>query len=151
MTDTINNAFPSSGSSEDDVTCCGASCETILGSDLLTKVAVYWPAGAVDRDGERAVGTPQEVACHWEDNYIEAVDVQGKTFISVATVFLAEQVKVGGWLWLGTTKVCDPAGTALAEADTLGLTADPPQNQMIRSLMRNPDIDNIETLWRAQL
>ena len=159
MTDTFCNTFPCDES--DSSPCCASSCETILDNELLTKIAIYWPSGAIDEDGERGIGTPVEMQCHWEDTYQEFVDSQGKTFVSTATVYLKARVKVDGWLWLSSAKICDDAGTGLQDAIDEGLiienvdptpdTQNPPQNQMIRVVMMVPDIDNVETLWRVQL
>lgn len=119
---------------------------TILDDDLLSKIAVYWPPGDIDEDGERAVGTPEEMQCHWEDEHRETIDENGKEFISQATVYLKQAVDVGGWLWLSSKTVDDAAGSALAEAP-----ATPNHNLIIRSCNKMPDMDNDETLYRAHL
>lgn len=115
---------------------------TILNDELLTRIAVYWPPGALDEDGEQAVGTPVERACHWDSRREEMIDDQGKVFHSKATVYMKQSVVAGGWLWLSSATIADDAGTALAEAP-----ASPPDKQKIMAVDRKTDMDNLESLY----
>ena len=118
----------------------------ILDQNLLTKIAIYWPLGTLNEDGERGYGVPEERDCHWESKKQEITDAAGKVFVSDATVFMNGLVMVGGHLWLSSATVLDPPGTGLAEAPEI-----PPNHPIIRQVGINPDIDNYETLYKAFL
>lgn len=117
---------------------------SLVDDELLTKMAVYWPPSDFDEDGERSIGTAVERQCHWEDKHEEAIDAEGKTFITSGQVFLKEEVTTGGWLWLSTAKVSDASGTALAAKPST-----PPNKQIIRAVQYMPDIDDGEVLYKA--
>lgn len=118
----------------------------ILNDCLLTKIAIYYPPGEVNEDGERAQGTPVERKCHWEQTNDESIDVNGKTFMSEATIYMKDLVKVSGWLWLSSATVKDPPGTGLSQAP-----ASAPNNQIIKNVEIIRDIDNTESMKRARI
>jgi hypothetical protein len=113
---------------------------------LLKQRAVYWPPGTYDKYGERAYGTPQEVVVRWNPTFEEAVDAQGKTFISSTTVYANQDLKINGYLWLSSKTIKDPEGSGLLEAP-----ATPPTNQLIRSSVEISDVDLQETIYEARI
>ena len=119
---------------------------TLLDHELLNNIAVYWSPGLIREDGEREIGVPVEMPCHWESVSRKNIEVEGKLVVVSALIFLSSEIKVGGWLWLSNVTVFEPSGTALLRAPTI-----PPKKQKILQVDRIPDIDNDEAVWRATI
>jgi hypothetical protein len=68
----------------------------------LNQVAVYWAPGTSDGYGDRTFTVGTEIACRWEDRQDEFVDPYGDKKISRAVVYVAQDLAVGGHLYLGT-------------------------------------------------
>ncbi len=65
--------------------------------------AVYWPPETTyDRFGNPDPREPVQIACRWEENNVEFVDLSGTTQMSKAQVYVDREVLMGGILMLGT-------------------------------------------------
>ena len=69
-----------------------------------TQTAVYWGDPTPDGSGGRTFGSayPVEISCRWEDRVEIMSDRQGNEIISLARVYVTEDVEEEGWLFLGT-------------------------------------------------
>ncbi len=70
---------------------------------MRKQTAVYWPFLSVDQFGKKAVGSPVEISCRWEDKSEEFLDSKGERQMSNAIVYVDRDMAVGGILMLGTT------------------------------------------------
>ena len=80
--------------------------------------AVYWGNPADDGYGGRTFDDPVEIACRWEGRSELFVDDKGREVRSLAIVFCAEEIDLGGKLFLGSLgdlssgEEADPQGVA---------------------------------------
>lgn len=100
------------------------------------QIATYW-AATPDGFGGNTFGEPTEIKCRWEDSVEETIDNNGNKIISRSKVFLASDVAVGGYLYLGSSEGADPT----LISDTFP----------IRRFDKTPDIRNASYLRRAIL
>lgn len=104
----------------------------------LNQQATYWEAQEPDGFGGKVTGPATPIKCRWEDkavNYTGRLDRQEE--VSRAVVFVDREMRVGDWLYLGSTAESDP--TALPEAF------------QVRKFDRVPDLRNLNTVLRAIL
>ena len=67
----------------------------------------YW-AATPDGFGGNTFSDPQVIKGRWEDSVEETVDSAGNKIISRAIVYLATDIEVGGYLFLGNSTANDP-------------------------------------------
>jgi len=69
---------------------------------ILKNTAVYWaPENEFDEYGAPIPQAPVEIACRWEEELKEVIDLNGTTRISKAQVYVDRDVEIGGILMLG--------------------------------------------------
>lgn len=68
------------------------------------QTAVYWGTPQIDGYGGFTYGTPVEIKCRWEEKAVIFDTQNGKAldFVSSAVVYTAEDLEIGGVLYLGT-------------------------------------------------
>lgn len=71
-------------------------------SSKLNQTAVYWANPINDGQGGRTFDDPVEVAVRWEQKQELFADASGQTVRSMAVVYLAQDVVLDGFLYLGT-------------------------------------------------
>ena len=76
---------------------------------MRKQTAVYWPLASSDSGGDDfddygqpVVTDPIEISCRWEDVAEEFIDAKGTRQVSKSTVYVDQDVDVGGILMLGT-------------------------------------------------
>ena len=72
------------------------------GTNPLNQTAVYWGTPAADGYGGYTFDEPAELTVRWEKVQKQFTDPQGEEKLSQAVVYLAQDVDVGGMLYLGT-------------------------------------------------
>lgn len=68
----------------------------------LRQTAVYWANPQSDGFGGRTFDDPIEVSVRWEDRQELFINASGQEETSKAVVHLAQDVDLGGYLYLGT-------------------------------------------------
>lgn len=80
---------------------------------LITKMckqkAVYWGSPTPDGYGGKTFASPVELSVRWQDVNNVAVTPEGEQFISRATVFVLQDVDLGGFLRLGEMDSDEPS------------------------------------------
>lgn len=71
-------------------------------SKKLNQTAVYWGNPVNDGQGGRTFDDPVEIAVRWEQKQELFIDAAGQEARSSAVVYLAQDVVLGGFLYLGT-------------------------------------------------
>jgi hypothetical protein len=69
---------------------------------LLRQTAVYWASPVSDGYGGHSYADPVEVPCRWEPSSKRFSTAQGEEFVASAVVWVAEDLEVGGLLFLGS-------------------------------------------------
>lgn len=108
----------------------------------LPHKAVYWAPVAAGTYGRPTHLAPVGVLCRWEDVTTESIQADNVDVASSATVYLASDVVVGGYLWKGSIDDVD------------GLPSDPKENQDVHEIINVdivPAIRGSKQLVRAQL
>lgn len=95
----------------------------------------YWGAPVASGYGGTAYAAPIELKARWEDRNDEISTPSGDQIITRSTVFVKQDVEVGGYLYLGSSVDADPLVVAGA--------------QMIRAFIKIPDIRSVEYERRA--
>lgn len=108
--------------------------------------AAYWaplvnPAGVDQYDayGARRYEAPVEIRCRWENTKMEALSATDEKKQVNATVYVDRDVKVGGFLRLGTL-------------DSVEFADDPRENDEvyeIRDFVKTPNLRNTEYLRKV--
>jgi hypothetical protein len=82
----------------------------------LKQTCTFW---ACDSDGYGGFvySAPVQIRCRWEERGELFRSVTGEELVSKAVVFVAEDVSIGGYLYLGDSDALDP--TTLAGADRI--------------------------------
>lgn len=101
----------------------------------MPQIATYWPPGANDGFGGRAVGEPVVMSCRWQDDAQLFRTPEGREAVSRAVVYTAAPVLLGGFLLLG-----------MHLSDVL-----PPGAEEIRQVGVSPSLDGAEALHKAWL
>ena len=74
---------------------------------MRKQTAVYWPPKEIGEDGQPVPGEAVELKVRWEDSAEEFITRAGTRRVSASIVYVpvvneeGEEVKEGGWLWLG--------------------------------------------------
>lgn len=71
-------------------------------SRKLNQTAVYWGNPVNDGQGGRTFDNPMEVSVRWEQKQELFTDANGQEVRSMAVVYLAQDVVLDGFLYLGT-------------------------------------------------
>ncbi len=67
----------------------------------LPQKCVYWAPIGADSFGRPTFASPVQKICRWEDKIAETIDADGNEVLSNATVYLSDDVLVGGALFNG--------------------------------------------------
>jgi len=70
-------------------------------TDKLKQTAVYWGNPQNDGAGGRTFDSPVEIDVRWEDRHELFIDGSGQEVRSNAVVFVAQDVVMGAYLYLG--------------------------------------------------
>jgi len=68
----------------------------------LRQTAVYWANPQNDGFGGKTFDDPIEISVRWEDRQELFIDANGQEKTSQAVVYLAQDIDLGGYLYLGT-------------------------------------------------
>jgi hypothetical protein len=68
---------------------------------MLKQRAVYWGSPVQDGYGKFTFATPTEIRVRWEKKQEMFIDPQGDEVMSMAIVYTASDVDIGGYLYLG--------------------------------------------------
>ena len=68
---------------------------------MRKQMCVYWPLPVNDGYGGYTWGEAEEMTCRWETVRQIMKDDKGEDFVSTATVYVGEDLTIGGYLWLG--------------------------------------------------
>lgn len=98
----------------------------------LNQTLTYWPPGAVDRYGKPQPGSPVQKPCRWEDRSDQIISKTGQEIVSKSRVFLAEDVDIDGYVYLGVSSASDPTTVSGA--------------QQIQAKSKHPDLRNLRQL-----
>ncbi len=82
--------------------------ELIPGS--FNQTATLWDFNALDRSGEPSFSSasPRTISVRWEDRTVLFINADGEEERSRAVIFLAEDVTINDWLYLGTSAEENP-------------------------------------------
>lgn len=75
----------------------------------------YWGAPVPDGEGGESFTAPITIKGRWEDRNDEFTTPTGETAVSRATVFLKQDVQIGGYLMLGISVAAVPTSEPRAE------------------------------------
>ena len=103
----------------------------------LRQTATYWASTGHDLFGKQAFATPVTLPVRWEDKVELIRDKTGEEIASKSRVFLATDIDIDGYLFLGTSVAADPTQVNGAEE--------------VRQLVSTPDLRNLKTLYVAYL
>lgn len=119
---------------------------TLILSELLNQVAVYWPIGELTQKGRRDYSsvTPIEIYCHWLNDTGGVTRTDGKSLLSTAKVMTNYAITEGGVLWLSSYTRNDPAGLALASKPS-----SVPTHQTVEQVQRIYSVSADEVLYEA--
>lgn len=98
----------------------------------LKQAAVYWGNPSSDGYGGRTFDDPVEINVRWSDRQEMFVDTQAREQVSRAVVYVATDLVIGGYLYLGTLADLSSA----EEGDPLSIST----AYEIRSISKTPDI-----------
>ena len=101
-------------------------------ANQLKQTAVYWGNPQNDGYGGRTFDDAIEIAVRWEDRQERFVDTQVREQVSRAVVYVATDLVIGGYLYLGTLTDLSSA----EEGDPLSVSS----AYEIRALSKSPDI-----------
>lgn len=99
------------------------------------QTATIWEVDGVDSAGDPQLSSasPRQIRCRWEDKNAIVYGGDGEEFYSVAQVFVSEDLKVGDFLFLGTSVESDPTSVVAAyEIKGWEKTPSPRGDQYIR-------------------
>ena len=77
-------------------------------SKMLRQKAVYWAPLGAGANGQATFAAPVELRVRWEDSKKLVKDPTGEEFTSDALVYVSEDVKAKGMLWLGALDSSTP-------------------------------------------
>ena len=73
-----------------------------LVASMLNQTAVYWGTPTPDGYGGSTYAVPREIACRWQDGNAVFIDQTGREATSKASLYVAEDLALGGHLRLCT-------------------------------------------------
>lgn len=77
----------------------------------------YWGAPVPDGEGGETFSAPVPLLGRWEDRNDEFNTATGETLISRSTVFVNQDLQIGGYLYRGTSVAASP--TSVLEAQEI--------------------------------
>lgn len=80
----------------------------MVGIRNLVQDITYWAPSTYGGTGEASFASPAVLKGRWEDRVENILNASGDEIISRSRVFLASQVAIGGYLYLGTSATADP-------------------------------------------
>jgi hypothetical protein len=81
-----------------------------------TQTMVYWGSPTSDGYGGNTYADAEELACIWEEKQKIILDSMGKELVSLAVVFVNQDLDIGGLLYLGSLDDLD--SNALPPSET---------------------------------
>lgn len=89
----------------------------------MNESATYWRPPIRDAFDVQTFSAPVEVAVRWEYKAVMFRDPNGQEAVSNAVVYTAQQVEIGGYLFLGVSAAADPRSVVgAAEIRQIGRT-----------------------------
>lgn len=73
-----------------------------LVTSMLNQTALYWGSPAPDGYGGSLYSAPRQIACRWQDGNASFIDQMGREVVSKASVYVGEDLAIGGHLRLGS-------------------------------------------------
>lgn len=110
----------------------------------LKQTAVYWANPQSDGFGGRTFDDPIEISVRWEDRQELFIDASGQEKTSQAVVYLAQDVNLGGYLYLGS--LSDLSSAEEGDPLTNGVAS-----YEIRGFRKVPDIRGERSLRKVWL
>ena len=87
---------------------------------MLKQVAIYWGTPVADGYGGSSYAAPREIPCRWQDGNAVFINQLGQEIVSKASVYVAEDLAIGGHLRLGLlADLSSGAETPGSGADTV--------------------------------
>lgn len=74
----------------------------------LHQTCTYWAQTGTDMEGKPSFSAKVELACRWEDRSELILSKRGQEIVSRSRVYLAAEVDINGYLYLGTTAETNP-------------------------------------------
>ncbi len=106
----------------------------------LNQQATYWAQTGTDMFGAPTFSAPATLICRWEDSSELFINKKGQEIASRSKVFLAQDIGLEGYLYLGVS----------AETNPRTLTGESRAHE-IMMVKRIPDLRSITTLYVAFL
>lgn len=101
------------------------------------QTATYWAPSTPNGFGGFTYATPVQIDVRWENKQEEVTKENGETIVSMATVFVDQDLDSHGYLYLGTSAEADPTTVAGAF--------------QIQTIIKIPDLRNLVSERRAIL
>lgn len=76
----------------------------------LRQTITYWAFNGVDNSGDPSFATPTTITGRWEDRALEVISSSGERVVSRSVVYLAQDVNLGDYMFLGTDTTASPVG-----------------------------------------
>ena len=99
---------------------------------LCNQTAVYWGNPKNDGAGYYTFDPPREIQCRWQDGHETVKDSKGREIVSVACIFVLEDLIEESYLWLGSLVDLD--------SDQYDHPHDLEGSYIIKKLMKSPSI-----------
>lgn len=77
-------------------------------TNRLKQTATLWEVSTVDGSGDITFTTPRQISCRWESIVDTFTDQNGAQRLSKAKVYVAEDLEIGDFLFLGTSAASNP-------------------------------------------
>lgn len=90
------------------------------------QTATYWEAtGTTDIYGKPTFKAPVQLKCRWEDKVQQFINKRGTEVVSKSKVYLADQIMLDGYMFLGTSTEVNPIKVkGASEIQQVGVTPD---------------------------
>jgi len=75
------------------------------------QTATVWVDNGTDSAGDPTFATPRQISVRWEEKLSVILNSDGEQETSVARVYVSEDLKLGDYLFLGTSAASDPIPT----------------------------------------
>lgn len=76
------------------------------------QTATYWGSPTPDGSGGHTYASPVALTVRWEQRAMEERSPENQVFVSLAVVYVQEDVDIGGYLYLGTSVASDPTSVS---------------------------------------
>jgi hypothetical protein len=80
----------------------------------LSQTLTYWRKTGVNSYNQPTFAAPTQLICRWEDRVEKIQDDMGQDYVARSRIFLADDVSMGDYLFLGTSVATDPRAVTLA-------------------------------------